>query len=75
MRMLLFELDGLWALAAELVAAAELPVLSPVVVVACVSKTPAADREESWAELKTNTTTPSLRRKVDPWETKGEVVV
>jgi hypothetical protein len=63
MRTLLFELDGLWALAAELVAAAVLLVVSPpVALVACVSKTPAADREESVAELKTNTTTPSLRR-------------
>lgn len=79
MRVLVFELDDLWALAAELVAAAALPVallvaLSVVLVETCVLNAPAADREASSAELETITGMPWLCLYVVPPETNVEVL-
>jgi hypothetical protein len=63
MRVLVFVLDDLWVLAAELVAAAALAV--PLVVAAVVAvgdasvlNAPAADREVNSAEFETTTGTP-----------------
>jgi hypothetical protein len=76
MRVLVFELDDLWALAPELVALAVAVAVALMVALedVAVSKALAADKEDNSAELVTMTRFPWLCLYVVPEETKVVVL-